>query len=31
MWFGVDDDTSILSNTLKNKIIPYALEQGLIY
>jgi len=30
MWFGVDD-TSILSNTLKNKIIPYALEQGLIY
>lgn len=31
MWFGVDDDTSILSNTLKNEIIPYALEKGLIY
>jgi len=31
MWFGADDDQSILSNTLKNEIIPYALENGLIY
>jgi 8-oxo-dGTP pyrophosphatase MutT (NUDIX family) len=31
MWFGSEDDTNILSNTLKNEVIPYALEQGLIY
>ena len=31
MWFGAEDDTNILSNTLKNEIIPYVLEQGLIY
>lgn len=31
MWFGVDDDTSILSNTLRNEIIPYCKEKGLIY
>lgn len=31
MWFGAEDDINILSNTLKNKIVPYALEQGLIY
>jgi 8-oxo-dGTP pyrophosphatase MutT (NUDIX family) len=31
MWFGTEDDTSILSNTLKNEIIPYALENGLIF
>lgn len=31
MWFGSDDDTNLLSNTLKHKIIPYALENELIY
>ncbi len=31
MWFGIDDDTSILSNTLKNEVIPYCIENGLIY
>lgn len=30
-WFGVNDDPDILSNTLKNEIIPYAKEKGLIY
>ncbi len=31
MWFGVDDDTNILSNTLKNEIIPFCKEKKLIY
>lgn len=31
MWFGIDDDTSILSNTLKNEIIPYAIKNKLIF
>ena len=30
MWFGADDDRSILSNTLKNEIVPYCIENGLI-
>lgn len=30
-WFGINDDMNILSNTLKNEIIPYALENKLIY
>lgn len=30
-WFGVNDDVNILSNTLKNEIIPYAIENKLIY
>ena len=30
MWFGIDDDRSILSNTLKNEIIPYCIEHKLI-
>ena len=30
MWFGKDDDVNLLSNTLKNEIIPYAIENGLI-
>lgn len=30
-WFGINDDLNILSNTLKNEIIPYALENKLIY
>ena len=31
MWFGKDDDTTVLSNTLKNEIIPYCVEKKLIY
>ena len=31
MWFGINDDQSILSNTLKNEIIPYCIENDLIY
>ena len=30
MWFGASDDRSILSNTLKNEIVPYCIEKGLI-
>ena len=30
MWFGINDDRSILSNTLKNEIVPYCIENGLI-
>lgn len=31
MWFGYDDDTNILSNTLKNEVVPYCKENNLIY
>lgn len=31
MWFGLEDDIKLLSNTLKNEILPYAIEKGLIY
>ena len=31
MWFGIDDDINILSNTLKNEIVPYCKEKKLIY
>lgn len=30
MWFGINDDKRILSNTLKNEIIPYATKNNLI-
>ena len=30
MWFGADDDRNILSNTLKNEIVPYCIKKGLI-
>lgn len=30
MWFGVNDDMQLLSNTLKNEIIPYCIKNGLI-
>ena len=30
MWFWKDDDRNILSNTLKNEVIPYCIENGLI-
>ena len=28
MWFGENDDQSILSNTLKNEIFPYCQKLG---
>lgn len=31
MWFGQDDDVNLLSNTLKNEILPYCIENKLIY
>jgi len=31
MWFGVNDDINLLSNTLRNEIIPYCKEKKLIY
>lgn len=30
MWFGREDDENLLSNTLKNEIIPYAKKHNLI-
>lgn len=30
MWFGVNDDKKLLSNTLKNEIVPYCIKNGLI-
>lgn len=30
MWFGAKDDMSILSNTLKNEIVPICIQKGLI-
>lgn len=30
MWFGADDDRNILSNTLKNEIVPYCIKNGLM-
>ena len=30
MWFGANEDRKILSNTLKNEIIPYCINKGLI-
>ncbi|MDD3187084.1 MAG: NUDIX domain-containing protein [Bacilli bacterium] len=31
MWFGIDDDYNLLSNTLKNEVVPYAIKKNLIY
>lgn len=31
MWFGIDDDINLLSNTLRNEVIPYCINKGLIY
>lgn len=31
MWFGKNDDLSLLSNTLRNKIIPYAIKENKIF
>lgn len=30
MWFGANDDQNILSNTLKNEIVPYCITKKLI-
>ena len=30
MWFAIDDDMNILSNTLKNEVVPYCIKEGLI-
>lgn len=30
MWFSRNDDINLLSNTLKNEIIPFAIENGYI-
>lgn len=30
MWFGTNDDLNILSNTLKNEVVPYCIENNLI-
>lgn len=31
MWFGINDDINLLSNTLKNEVVPYCIKQKLIY
>lgn len=31
MWFGIDDDMNLLSNTLKNEVVPYCIQEGLIF
>lgn len=31
MWFGIDDDIELLSNTLKNEVVPYCIDKGLIH
>ena len=30
MWFSREDDINLLSNTLRNEIIPYAIEKRLL-
>jgi len=30
MWFGAEDDFSLLSNTLKNEIVPTCIREGYI-
>lgn len=30
MWFGTNDNLNILSNTLKNEVVPYCIENNLI-
>ena len=31
MWFGIDDDINLLSNTLKNEVVPYCILKGLMH
>lgn len=30
MWFGINDNINLLSNTLKNEVVPYCIKHGLI-
>ena len=30
MWFSINDDVNLLSNTLKNEVVPYCLKNNLI-
>lgn len=30
MWFGLNGDINLLSNTLKKEVVPYCVENGLI-
>lgn len=30
MWFGIDDDVNLLSNTLKNEVVPYCIDNQLL-
>ena len=30
MWYGANDNENILSNTLKNEVVPYCLKNKLI-
>ena len=30
MWFGINDDRNLLSNTLKNEVVPYCIKNGFI-
>lgn len=30
MWYGKDNDRGILSNTLKNEVVPYCIQNNLI-
>lgn len=31
MWFGIEDDRGILSNTLRNEVVPYCIDNHLMY
>lgn len=31
MWFGIEDNISLLSNTLKNEVLPYCIQNNLVY
>lgn len=31
MWFSINDDVNLLSNTLKNEVVPYCINNNLIY
>ena len=31
MWFSINDDVNFLANTLKNEVVPYCINNNLIY
>ena len=31
MWFSINDDVNLLSNTLKNEVVQYCINNNLIY